>query len=68
MAKRKLKPTVTIGGAPAGYKPVETGTPFGQAQAAPTAAPQSPAEQALAILNRQSTRLGNLEQFSTSCN
>ena len=64
MAKRKLKPTVTIGGAPAGYKPVETGTPFGQAQAAPTAAPQSPAEQALAILNRQSTRLGNLEQLA----
>jgi hypothetical protein len=35
-------------------------TPFGQAQAAPT----SPREQALAILNRQSTRLGNLEQLA----
>jgi len=32
MAKAPLEPTVTIGGAPAGYKPVApVGTPFGQA-------------------------------------
>ena len=40
--------------------PAPVMTPFGQAQAAPT----SPREQALAILNRQSTRLGNLEQLA----
>jgi hypothetical protein len=40
--------------------PAPVMTPFGQAQAAP----KSPREQALAILNRQSTRLGNLEQLA----
>jgi hypothetical protein len=46
MAKRKLEPTVTIGGAPAGYKPVETGTPFGQAPV------KKSTEQVLADVNK----------------
>ena len=46
MAKRKLEPTVTIGGAPAGYKAVETGTPFGQAPV------KKSTEQVLADVNK----------------
>jgi hypothetical protein len=57
MAKKKVQ---TSGFVPSSGGQGTPGTSFGQAQAAPT----SPREQALAILNRQSTRLGNLEQLA----
>ena len=57
MAKKKVQ---TSGFVPSSGGQGTPGTSFGQAQAAPT----SPREQALAILNRHSTRLGNLEQLA----
>jgi hypothetical protein len=57
MAKKKVQ---TSGFVPSSGGQGTPGTSFGQAQAAPT----SPREQALAILNRQSTRLRNFEQLA----
>ena len=73
MAKEKLVPTVTIGGAPAGYKPEKTatapkntGTSFGQAGSAAATKLGTPFGQASSAADKVGTPFGQSDSASAA--